>query len=130
MSFSKQNNRIEFDRGCHCQNCEFIIHKQKRRKDEKVLRQDKNFSTRLPYANEKIMEIYYSIVNIKSKTIEEMGDKIHILKSETKIKFYKIISDYYDEMDYRRQSKTFNLRKILLLKMLKAKVKFFTKYYY
>ena len=30
----------------------------------------KNFSTRLPYANKKIREIHFSMINIKYKTIE------------------------------------------------------------
>ena len=46
----KQNNWLEFDKGYYCKNCEFIISKQKHQIDKKVLRQDRDFSTRLNYA--------------------------------------------------------------------------------
>ena len=50
----KRNNWLEFDKGYYCQNCEYIINKQKHQIDKKVLRQDRDFSTRLNYANKKI----------------------------------------------------------------------------
>ena len=59
----KRNNWLEFDKNWFCQNCECIINKQKHQIDKEVLRQDHNFSTRLPYATKKIREIYYSIAN-------------------------------------------------------------------
>ena len=49
----KQNCWLEFDNGYYCRNCEYFINKQKHQIDEKFLRQDHNFSTRLPYANKK-----------------------------------------------------------------------------
>ena len=48
---------------------EFIVKKQKNEIDKKVLGQDKNFSKRLPYANEKIREIHFSKTNMKYETI-------------------------------------------------------------
>ena len=61
----KRNILLKFDKGYYCQNCEYIINKQRHQIDKRVLRQDHYFSTRLPYANKKIREIYYSIVNTK-----------------------------------------------------------------
>ena len=52
----KRNNWLEFDRGYHCTNCEYIINKQKHQIDKSVLRQDRDFSTRLNYANKKIRD--------------------------------------------------------------------------
>ena len=53
----KQNNWLEIDKGYYCQKCEYNINKQKHQIDKKVLRQDRDFSTRLNYANKKIREI-------------------------------------------------------------------------
>ena len=47
----KQNNWLEFDKGYYCTICEYIINKQKHQIDKKVLRQDRDFSTGLNYAN-------------------------------------------------------------------------------
>ena len=53
----KQKSTLDFDKSYHCQNCEYIINKQKHQIDKKVLRQDNYVSTRLPYANKRIREI-------------------------------------------------------------------------
>ena len=42
----KRNNWLEFENGYYCQNCEYIINKQKHQIDKKVLRQDRDFSAR------------------------------------------------------------------------------------
>ena len=52
----KKNIWLEFDKTYHCRICEYIINKQKHQIDKKILRKDRDFSTRLPYANEKIRE--------------------------------------------------------------------------
>ena len=49
----KRNNWLEFYKGWYCNNCEFIFNKQKHQIDKQVLRQDRDFSTRLNYANKK-----------------------------------------------------------------------------
>ena len=49
----KQKNWLEFDKGYYCTNCEFIINKQKHQIDKKVLRQERDFSTRLNYAKKR-----------------------------------------------------------------------------
>ena len=56
----KRNNWLEFDKGYYYTNCKYIINKQKHQIDENILRQDRNFSTRLNYANKKL-EIYILI---------------------------------------------------------------------
>ena len=52
----KQNNWLEFHKGFYCTNCEYIINKQKHQIDKNIRRQDRDFSTRLNYANKKIRE--------------------------------------------------------------------------
>ena len=81
----KQNYWLEFDKGCCCQNCEYIINKQKHQIDKKVLRQGHKFSTRLPYANKKISEISYSMVNTTYNPTEDMINKLQSLKKNIKI---------------------------------------------
>ena len=71
----KQNNWLEFDKGYYCQNCEYIINKQKHQIDKKIRRQYHNFSTRLPYANKKIREIWMSMVNATYNSTEDMINK-------------------------------------------------------
>ena len=94
----KRNNWIEFDKGYYCTNCEYIINKQKHEINKNILRQDKDFSTRLNYANKKIREIYINMVNTKYNSIEDTIDKLQSLKGKSKLKFYKNISNYYIEM--------------------------------
>ena len=53
----KQNIWLEFDKGYHCKNCEYIINKQKYQIYKKVLRQYHDLSSRLNYANKNIREI-------------------------------------------------------------------------
>ena len=55
-------NWIEIDKVQFCQSCEFFISRRNHMIDKKVLRQDKNFSTRLPYDNKKVGEFYFSMV--------------------------------------------------------------------
>ena len=94
----KQNIWLKFDKGYYCKNCEFIINKQKHQIDKNVRRQDRDFSTRLNYANTKIREIYINIVITTYNSTEDMINKLQSLKCKTKLKFYKNISDYYIEM--------------------------------
>ena len=95
---------IEFDKAYFCQNCEFIVDKQKHQRDEKVLRQDKNLSTGLRYAFEKIRETYFSMMNIEINRTEDMIEKVQRSKGKTKLRFHQGICDYCDEMNYRKQS--------------------------
>ena len=76
----KRDNCLEFDKGYHCKKCDYFINKQKHQIDNKVLRQEHYFSTRLPYANEKIREIYYSMANTTYKSSEDMINKLQQLK--------------------------------------------------
>ena len=100
----KQRSWIEFDKSYFCQNSEFIVNKQKHKRDEKVLRQDKKLSTKLRYAFEKIRETYFSMMIIEINRTENMIDKVQRSKGKTKLRFHQGISDYYDEMNYRKQS--------------------------
>ena len=70
---------------------------------KKVRRQDHYFSTRLPFANKKIGEIFYSTANNTYKPKQDKINKIQSLKGITKVKIYQIISDFYDKMNIRRQ---------------------------
>ena len=94
----KQNNWLEFDKGFYCKNYEYIINKQRHQIDKNERRQEKDFSTRLNYANTKIREIYIKMVNTNYNSTEDMTNKLQSLKGKTKLKFYKNISDYYIEM--------------------------------
>ena len=64
---------------------------------KKILRQGRDFSTRLNYANTKIREIYINMVNTTFNKTEGMINKLQSLKRRTKLKFYKNISSYYDK---------------------------------
>ena len=97
----KQNTWLEFDKGYFCKNCEYIINKQKHQIDKNVLRQDRDFSTRLNYANKKIREIYINMVDTTYNSTEDMIDKLQSLKGKVKLKLYKNISNYYIEMKNR-----------------------------
>ena len=56
-------NWLEFDKSYCRKNCEYIIIKQRHQIDKKVLRQDRDFSTRSIYANKKIEELWMNMVN-------------------------------------------------------------------
>ena len=66
--------------------------------NKNVLRQDRDFSTRLNYSNKKIREIYINMVNTNYNSTEDMINKLQELKGKTKLKFYKNIGNYYIEM--------------------------------
>ena len=96
-----RNNWLEFDKGYHCQNCDYIINKQKHQIDKKVLRHDHYFATRLNYANQKIREIWMNMVSTAYNSTEYMIDKLQQLKGKTKLKIYENINIFYDEMKHR-----------------------------
>ena len=121
-----RNNLLDFDKSYYCQNCEYIINRQKHQFDKKIRRQDHGFSTSLPYAKEKIREIYHSMVNTTYNSTEDMIDNLQQLKGKTKKLFYKTLSSFYDEMN----KINFRFQEDILLKMLKVLVKFVTKYFY
>ena len=66
-----------------------------------VLKQDRDFSTRLNYANKKMRKIWMNMVNTTYISAEDMINKLQELKGQTKLNFYKNISNYYNEMKYR-----------------------------
>ena len=65
------NVLIDFDRRSYCSNCDFNNKNQKSLLEKKVNGIDKNFSKTLYYAN-KINENFFSMMNTKSKTTEDM----------------------------------------------------------
>ena len=67
---------------------------------KKVLRQDHYFSTRLPYADKRIREIWMNMVNTRYNTTEDMIDILQQLEGRTKLQFYKSLSNFYDEMKH------------------------------
>ena len=77
------------------------------RKIKKVRREDNYFSTISPYADKRIGEINYSIVNTFSNSTQNMIKKSQSLKAKTKLQFFKTISIYYNETNIRRQSGNF-----------------------
>ena len=77
----KQNIWVENTLGYYCPGCEIIINKQNHQIDEKVLRQNRYFSTRLPYANKKSREIF--LLWLKLNTTQQQIDKIQQLKGKT-----------------------------------------------
>ena len=106
----KQNNWLEFDEGYYCKNCEYIINKQNHQIDKKVPRQDRDFSTRLNYANKKIREIFINMVNTTNISSEDMINKLQSLKGKTKLKFHKNTHNFYTEMknrNFQTQKDTF-----------------------
>ena len=68
---------------------------------KKVLRQDRDFSTRLNYAIKKIRGNWRNMANTKYNSSQDMINKLQELKGNTKLKFYKNISNYYDNMNIR-----------------------------
>ena len=130
----KRNNWLEFDKGYFCRNCEYIINKQKHQIDKKVLRQDRDFSTRLNCANKIMREIWMNMVNTSYNSTEHMILKLQEINGKTKLKFYKNKSSYYNEIknkNFQTQEDTFSknaqgiskiYREVLLLmKFLQSK---------
>ena len=112
---------LELDKGYYCRNCDYIINKQKHQIDTKVRRQDHHFSTRLNYAKKKIRKNWMNMVNTTYNSTKNKIDKLQQLKGEIKLKFYKNISKYYDNMEIR-------IYEDVLLKTLKVIAKFIMKY--
>ena len=84
----KQRSWIDFDKGYHCQNSQYINAKRKYQTDKRVRRKDGNFSTRPPYANKKMREIYFSTMNTKYKKGEELMNKGPKKNGRAKYKFH------------------------------------------
>ena len=78
---------MKFDKCCYCKKCEYIINKQKHQIDKNVLRQERDFSTRLNYANKKIREVWMNLVNNKDNSTEDVINKLQDLKRKNHIKF-------------------------------------------
>ena len=55
----------------------------------------------MPYANQKIREIWMNFFITTLYTTKEIISKLQEIKCKTKLKFYKKLSNYYDEMKFR-----------------------------
>ena len=62
----------------------------------------------MPFATKKIGEIYYSRANTTFNLTEDIIKNLQELKGKTKLKFYRSIRFYYDEMNIRRQNNSFH----------------------
>ena len=87
---------------------------------KKDFKQDQFLSTRFPYADKKIREIYFSMTNTIYNSSEEMINKVQLLKGKTKLKFHGNISNYYDEMKIGRESNTFQFEEYPFSKDVQA----------
>ena len=65
-----------------------------------------------------------SMVNTTNNSTEDKILKLQSSEVRTKVKFYKSISNYYDEMEH----KNLQFKKILLVKMLKVLVNVIMKF--
>ena len=51
------------------------------------------------------------MVNKNYKSTKELIEKLQSTKGQTKLKFYQHIGNYYDEMNYWKQSRSFQYQK-------------------
>ena len=86
---------------------------------------DKIFSSRLPYANRKFREIYFCKTNVKYRTTEDFITNLKESKGKTKLKFCQNIRNVYDEMKYGQQNKTFQFEEDSFAKIAQGVGKFF-----
>ena len=82
----KRYNWLEVDKGYYCKNCEYLIIEQKHQADKKIRRQNRDFSTRINYANKKLRKIWTNLVNTTYNTTEDMINNLQELKGKTKFK--------------------------------------------
>ena len=112
---------------------------------KKVLRQDNNFSTRPPLVK-KTRQIWMNMVNNTYNSTDDMINNLQELKGKTKLKFYKKISNYYNNVDFKMDEDTFarnaqgiskiHREMLLLMKFLQTKhqiknmnIKYYDLYY-
>ena len=81
--------------------CDYIINKEKHQIDYKVRRHNHYFSTRLPYADKRIRKILMNMINTTYNSTEDIFKKLQSVNRKTRLNFYKIISNYYDEMKHK-----------------------------
>ena len=66
-----------------------------------------------------------NMVNTRFNSTEDMINKLQQLKGKTKLKFFKNITNYYDEMKLKK----FQTQEGPFRKKLKVLIKFIKKYY-
>ena len=75
---------------------------------EKVRNQDNKLSERLPSANKNLVELLFSMMNTKLKSIEGKIFKLQNLKGETTLKLHQVFTNFCDELDFQRQCGDFH----------------------
>ena len=66
--------------------------------------------------------MYFSAVNINFKTTEDMNNLWESSKGKTKLKFYQISNNYYDQMNYLSHSNTLMFEVDPLIKVFKVQL--------
>ena len=66
--------------------------------------------------------------NTTYKSTQDLDNKLQSLKGKTKLNFYKILSNYSDELKNRRQGGTFQFEKDPFSKNVQSIEKFIMKY--
>ena len=89
------------------------------------MRQDLYFPIRLPFANKNIRDINYSIVNTTYISAEDKIINLRSLAGKTNLKLYKHLSNYYDEMNIRKQTGNFEFEEDFLSKNFEGIGKFY-----
>ena len=69
------------------------------------------------------------MVNTTYKSSEDKINKLQSLKGKTKLKFYKNLSKFYDQMSIRRQSGNFQIEEDPSSRMFEVLEKKIMKYY-
>jgi len=80
------NSKKLFNKGYFYQKCEFIVVKRKHQIEKKLLGWNNNFRRRLSHGNKSREEFYFSMMDIKQKSIKGLIKKLQNLtrkKSQT-----------------------------------------------
>ena len=70
-----------------------------------------------------IRETYYSMDGSKYISTHDLINKLQQLKGKTKLKFFQNKSNYYDEMNIRRQSDNFHFEEAPISKNVQVRGK-------
>ena len=110
-SWCNVQSLIESDERNHCKTCHFNNNKRKHQLDEKVFRQNRNLFTSLPYANENIKEIHFSLIKRLYESTKKMADNLKHSQGLENKKFKQECSNIHDEMNCSRQNGQFMFEK-------------------
>ena len=79
----------------------------------------------MSYAEKKNREIYYSIPITTYNSTKELNNQLKSSKGKTKSKFYQNISNYFDEVNIKRQSGTFQFEEDPFIKNVQGVGKYY-----